>query len=103
MVAPVEVLGLVAGFLVSLGLVPQILRIWRLKDAQEISLPFNLLSLGGTALWLMYGLLQGLLSVIIWNGVNCILYLILLSVKLSYGMGRGNLSHPPESNTQTRQ
>jgi len=101
MVAPVEVLGLAAGFLVSLGLVPQILRIWRLKDAQEISLPFNLLSLGGTALWLMYGLAQGLLSVIVWNGVNCILYLILLSVKLTYGMGRGRLSRSSESNTQS--
>jgi len=98
MVALVEVLGLAAGFLVSLGLVPQILRIWRLRDAQEISLPFNLLSLGGTALWLMYGLAQGLLSVILWNGVNCILYLILLSVKLRYGMGRGSLSHSSEPN-----
>ena len=101
MVALVEVLGLTAGFLVSLGLVPQILRIWRLRDAQEISLPFNLLSLGGTALWLMYGLVHGLLSVIVWNGVNCILYLILLSVKLKYGMGRSTLSHPSGSNAQS--
>jgi MtN3 and saliva related transmembrane protein len=101
MVALVEVLGLAAGFLVSLGLVPQILRIWRLKDAQEISLPFNLLSLGGTALWLTYGLVQGLLSVIVWNGVNCILYLILFLVKLRYGMDRGSLSHSSGSNSRS--
>jgi len=100
MVALVEALGLAAGFLVSLGLVPQILRIWRLRDAQEISLPFNLLSLGGTALWLMYGLVQGLLSVILWNGVNCVLYLILLSVKLRYGMGRGSLPRSLEPSSQ---
>ena len=100
MVALVEVLGLVAGFLVSLGLVPQILRIWRLRDAQEISLPFNLLSLGGTVLWLVYGLVQGLLSVIVWNGVNCVLYLVLLSVKLKYGMGRGSLLHSSEPKSQ---
>jgi len=101
MIALVEVLGLVAGFLVSLGLVPQILRIWRLRDAQEISLTFNLLSLGGTVLWLTYGLVQGLLSVILWNGVNCVLYLILLSVKLRYGMGRGSLSHSSEPKPQS--
>jgi len=100
MVALVEVLGLVAGFLVSLGLVPQILRIWRLRDAQEISLPFNLLSLGGTVLWLAYGLVQGLLSVIVWNGVNCVLYLVLLWVKLKYGMGRGSLLHSSEPKSQ---
>jgi len=103
MLPPVEVLGLVAGFLVSLGLVPQILRIWRLKDAKEISLPFNLLSLGGTVLWLMYGILQGLLSVILWNGVNCILYLILLSVKLRYGMARDRISRSSGPNTESSQ
>ena len=87
MVALVEALGLAAGFLVSMGLVPQILRVWKLRDAQEISLPFNILSLGGTVLWLTYGLLLGLFSVILWNGVNCVLYVVLLSVKVRYGMG----------------
>jgi MtN3 and saliva related transmembrane protein len=86
MVSLAEALGLVAGFLVSLGLVPQILRVLRLKDARQISLPFNLLSLGGTVLWLAYGVLLGLLAVVFWNGINLILYLVLLSVKLMYGM-----------------
>jgi MtN3 and saliva related transmembrane protein len=88
MVAFTEALGLVAGLLVSLGLVPQIVRVLKLRDARQISLPFNLLSLGGTVLWLAYGILLGLLAVTFWNGINCILYIILLSVKLKYGMGR---------------
>ncbi len=88
MISLAQAIGLVAGFLVSLGLVPQILRVLKLKDAQQISLPFNLLSLGGTVLWLAYGILLGLLAVIFWNGVNCILYVVLLSVKLRYGMRR---------------
>jgi MtN3 and saliva related transmembrane protein len=91
MISLAEALGLVAGFLVSLGLVPQIVRVLKLRDANQISLPFNLLSLGGTVLWLAYGILLGLLAVVFWNGVNCILYAILLSVKLKYGMDR----HPP--------
>jgi MtN3 and saliva related transmembrane protein len=90
MISLTETLGLVAGFLVSLGLVPQIVRVLKLRDASQISLPFNLLSLGGTVLWLTYGILLGLLAVIFWNGVNCILYVILLSVKLRYGMGRNS-------------
>ena len=63
MISDAEALGLVAGFLIALGLVPQILRVWRLKDAQEISLTFNLLSLAGTALWLVYGVILGLFLV----------------------------------------
>jgi MtN3 and saliva related transmembrane protein len=89
MVSLVEAIGLVAGLLVSLGLVPQILRVMKLRDARQISLPFNLLSLGGTALWLLYGVSLGLLSVIFWNGTNCVLYVILLSVKLRFGMSHG--------------
>jgi len=88
MISLAEALGLVAGFLVSLGLLPQILRVLKLKDARQISLPFNLLSLGGTVLWLTYGILLGLLAVVFWNGINCILYVVLLSVKLKYGMRR---------------
>jgi MtN3 and saliva related transmembrane protein len=80
-----ETLGLAAGLFVSLGLVPQILRVLKLKDARQISLPFNLLSLGGTALWLTYGILLGLLAVTFWNGINCVLYAVLLLVKL-YGI-----------------
>jgi MtN3 and saliva related transmembrane protein len=83
-----EILGLAAGFFVALGWVPQVLRVWRLRDAQEISLAFNLLSLGGTALWLAYGLSLGLMSVMVWNSVNLALLMSLLAVKLKFGMGR---------------
>ena len=89
-----EATGLVAGFLISIGLVPQILRVVRLKDARQISLPFNLLSLGGTSLWLVYGVSLGLLSVMFWNGVNCILYVVLLFVKLRFGMNYAKAERP---------
>ena len=98
MISLAEGLGLAAGFFVSFGLIPQIVRVLRLRDARQISLPFNLLSLGGTVLWLTYGILLGLLAVTFWNGVNCVLYVILLSVKLKYGMGG---SPPPTLHSQS--
>ncbi len=88
MISFIELVGLFAGFFVSLGLVPQILRVLKLKSAQQISLLFTLLSLGGTALWLVYGVLLSLLAVEFWNGVNFILYVTLLTVKLKFGMRR---------------
>jgi MtN3 and saliva related transmembrane protein len=84
-----EYIGLAAGLLIALGWIPQVVRVWRMKDAQEISLTFNLLFLGGTILWLAYGLVLGLLSVILWNGVNLVLLAALLTVKLRYGMAPG--------------
>jgi len=71
---------------VALGLVPQVLRVWKLRSAREISLSFSLLFLIGTMLWLAYGLFLGLTSVIIWNGANSALLILLLFAKLKYGM-----------------
>lgn len=89
MVSGAEFLGLVAGFLIAFSYIPQVLRVWKLKDASQISLAFNLLTLSGTVLWLGYGLLLNLLAVTLWNGVNAALVSWLLVVKLRYGMGRG--------------
>jgi len=83
----IEILGLVAGFLVALGFVPQVVRVWKLKSAREISLPFNLLFLIGTTIWLVYGIILRLTPVIMWNATNGVLLLMLLVAKLKYGMG----------------
>lgn len=95
MVSIPDAIGLAAGFLVAIGWVPQILRVWKLGDAHEISLSFNLLALGGTSLWFAYGALLSLSAVIVWNGINLILLSALLLVKLRYGMGKRRLPSPP--------
>ncbi|HKT21677.1 MAG TPA: PQ-loop domain-containing transporter [Nitrososphaerales archaeon] len=94
MVSETEAIGMVAGFLIAFGLVPQVLRVWRLRDAREISLLFILVTIGGTVLWLVYGMRLGLLSVLIWNSVNLVLQLTLLAVKLKYGMGGAGSAEP---------
>ncbi|MDG6898423.1 MAG: hypothetical protein JRM99_06360 [Nitrososphaerota archaeon] len=88
LISTAETIGLVAGFLIAFGLVPQVLKVWRLKDAREISLTFIAVTIVGTALWLVYGIELGLLSVMVWNGINLVLQSALLAVKLKYGMGR---------------
>ncbi len=80
-----EVLGLVAGALISLALIPQVLRLYQLKSAHEISLLFNLLFLAGGVCWLAYGISKDLLSVIIANAVNICLVSAMLYAKVKYG------------------
>ena len=79
-----EYLGLVAGLLTTFALVPQIIRVYKLKSAREISLLFNSSLLLGVAIWLVYGILQGLLSLIIWNSIGIFLNGWLLVTKLKY-------------------
>jgi MtN3 and saliva related transmembrane protein len=80
-----ESLGLVAGALVTFSLIPQLIRVLKLKSAHEISLLFTTLLLLGMALWLVYGIYLSLNPVIIWNAIGIALVSLLLYAKLRYG------------------
>ena len=80
-----EILGFIAGALMTVGFVPQVWRLYKLKSAKEISLPFTSLFLAGTVLWLCYGVLRGLPPVILWNGITLFLGGAMLFAKLKYG------------------
>jgi len=80
-----EYLGLVAGFLSTVALVPQIMRVYKLKSAREISILYNTSLLLGIILWMVYGIMLGLVPIIIWNIIGAVLTCLLLLAKLKYG------------------
>ena len=80
-----EAIGFVGGFLTTMGMVPQVWRLFKLKSAHEISMIFILSLNIGIALWLLYGILQGLMSVIIWNGIALVLCFGMLYAKVKWG------------------
>ena len=80
-----DVIGLVAGALVTLSLIPQILRVFKLKSAREISLLFTTLMLAGILLWLVYGVYLRSVPLILWNSAGAVLTGTLLFAKLKYG------------------
>ena len=80
-----ESLGFVAGALVTCSLIPQLIRVFKLKSAREISTLFTTLLLLGLICWLAYGIFLGLPPVIIWNTIGGALVVALLYAKLKYG------------------
>ena len=80
-----EVLGFIAGASITVGFFPQVWRLFKLKSAREISLPFTLLLLLGMSCWLTYGAFLNLLSVIVWNAVSLVLAAGMLYAKLRWG------------------
>lgn len=79
-----EILGFVAGVFTTFSLVPQIYRVYKLKSAREISLAFTLCMAFGNLLWLTYGLLSGLLPLILWNVISFCLAGALVLAKSKY-------------------
>lgn len=79
-----ELLGFIAGVFTTFSLVPQIYRVYKLKSAREISLAFTLCMAFGNLLWLTYGLLSGLLPLILWNLISFCLAAALVVAKSRY-------------------
>lgn len=80
-----EIFGFIAGALTTGAFVPQVWRLFRIRSAREISLPFAIFFLVGVASWLSYGILFDLMPVVLWNGITLVLGLAMLYAKLKYG------------------
>jgi MtN3 and saliva related transmembrane protein len=79
-----ESIGNTAAICTTVSFVPQLVRVWRRKSAEDISLSMFLLFSAGVALWLAYGLRIGSFPVIAANTVTLALALAILVLKLMY-------------------
>ena len=77
-------IGLVAGFLTTVAFVPQVVRVWKLKEARDLSFATFLIFLIGIILWLIYGILISNLPIILFNSLTIILASLILFFKLKY-------------------
>jgi MtN3 and saliva related transmembrane protein len=80
-----EWFGLIAGAIITIGFLPQVIRVFKLKSAHEISLTFTISFLIGIGCWLAYGISFRLTPVILWNSISIIFALALIYAKLKYG------------------
>jgi MtN3 and saliva related transmembrane protein len=77
-------LGLIAGALTTVAFIPQVVKIWKSRHTQDISLGmFSIFSVG-VFLWLLYGIQLGALPIILSNGITLVLSLTILVFKLKY-------------------
>jgi MtN3 and saliva related transmembrane protein len=77
--------GYIAGAVATGSLIPQVLRVFKLRSAREISLLFTSLLLVGILLWLAYGIYFRLVPLMLWNSTSAVLVALLLYAKLKYG------------------
>ena len=80
-----EYLGYIGGILTTFCYVPQIIRVFRLRSAKEISLLFTILLLVGVVVWLFYGIFLSLAPVVLWNSIAVVIVAALLYAKMKYG------------------
>ena len=77
-------IGTVAAFCTTISFLPQLIRIWRRKSADDISLSMFLLFSFGVACWLVYGLGIGSGPITAANAITLALALAILACKFRY-------------------
>lgn len=80
----INILGMTAGGLTTVCLLPQVIKTWKSKSAADISAGMFVLFSGGVFLWLLYGIALGASPIIIANAVTLTLALLILVLKLRY-------------------
>jgi MtN3 and saliva related transmembrane protein len=80
----VTAIGLLAAVCTTISFVPQLIRVWRLRSARDISLAMFLVFSLGTFLWLLYGIFIHSLPVLLANAITLALSLAILALKLKY-------------------
>ena len=75
-----EILGLIAGAVTSMGYLPQLYKGCKTKKLEDISYYMPAILAIGMSLWLIYGIFLEALAVIIANafGISCSIGLILM-------------------------
>jgi MtN3 and saliva related transmembrane protein len=84
----VAALGLAAGFCTTAAFVPQVVRTWTTRSAEDISLGMLVIFVTGVALWLGYGAMLGDWPIILANGATLLLAGSILYFKLLVEGGR---------------
>jgi MtN3 and saliva related transmembrane protein len=80
-----EPLGFLAGALVAISLLPQVIKSWKTKSTKDIAVSWTLMNLAGQILWILYGFGVGSASLVIMSGITLLMTISLLVLKLRHG------------------
>ena len=76
--------GFIAAFLTTIAFCPQVLRTFRTKSVDDVSLLMLVLFISGLLFWIVYGLKSHAFPVLVANVITLIMNSAILIMKLAY-------------------
>ena len=80
-----QVVGIVAGILTSVSLIPQLIKIIRKKKAGDVALFMLIILLCGQLLWIVYGVMKKDIPIIATNAFSVLVNTTVLVLRIMYG------------------
>lgn len=81
----VKILGFTAGLLTAITFLPQVVKTFKEKSAKDVSLTMFLIATANQVLWIIYGVLEKDIVIILTNIAILILSIVMIILKLKYG------------------
>ncbi|MGZ3838325.1 MAG: SemiSWEET family sugar transporter [Flavisolibacter sp.] len=79
-----QVIGLAAGVLTAISLLPQVIKTLKEKKAEDISLVMLLVLQAGLILWILYGIKRQDLPIIATNSLSLLINILMVILRVRY-------------------
>ena len=79
-----NLLGIIAGVLTSVSMIPQLIKVLKEKNAEDLSWTMILVLITGLSLWVWYGFIKNELPIILSNAFAVLVNIILLICCMIY-------------------
>ena len=76
-----NLIGMLAGILTTIAFLPQVIKTWRSRSAEDISVGMLLLFSTGLVFWLLYGIAIAAMPIILANATTLVLTFAILLMK----------------------
>ena len=86
----IQALGIAAGACTALSLLPQVIKMFKEKKAEDLSVAYLFILLSGQILWIVYGSLRKDPPVVVTNIVSLTVNLITIFLGLKYKRNPGS-------------
>jgi len=78
------IIGTIAGILTSVSMIPQLIKVLKEKDVENLSWGMIAVLLTGVSLWVVYGIMKDELPIILSNGFSVLVNTTLLIYFFKY-------------------
>ena len=77
-------IGIVAGILTSVSMLPQLIKILKEKDAQNVSIVMIIVLICGLSVWIVYGVMREYWPLIVTNSFSVLVNTLILIFRIKY-------------------
>ena len=80
----IQIIGIVAGVLTSVSMIPQLITMIKKKEAKDVSIVMLLVLMAGLSLWAVYGFMREDAPIIVTNCFSFLVNVVVLTLRIKY-------------------